>query len=118
MASKWESIELHSYFKRYFSYLKEKKKKPPKDDRFTTDKMGFSFHLVTLEVSLFICNEVEPFLTLFSRRTAIGSIFVRKVKRITNLEYRKIHWSAVFAASSSTQKILKIDLKKEKIELF
>ena len=69
-------IELHSYFKRYFSYLKEKKKKPPKDGRFTTDKMGFSFHLVTLEVSHFICDKVEPFLTLFSRRTAIGSIFV------------------------------------------
>ena len=60
-------VQLHSYFKRYFSYLKEEKKIPPKNDRFTTilDKMGFPLHLATLEFSLFICNEIEPFLTFF-----------------------------------------------------
>ena len=68
---KWESIEkghrVNSYFKIYFSYLKEEKKTPPKDDRFTLilDKMGFPLHLATVEFSLFICNEIELFLTFF-----------------------------------------------------
>ena len=63
------AIESHSYLKRYFSYLKEEKKIPPKDDRFTTilDKMGFPLHLPILEFSLFICNEIEPFLTFFKQ---------------------------------------------------
>ena len=43
----------------------------------------------------------------------IGSIFVWKVKRITNLDYRKFICQAVFAANSHTRKMLKIILKKE-----
>ena len=58
------AIELHSYFKRYFSYLNEGKKIPPKHYHFTTiDKTGFPLHLATLEynvyVTLFICNEID-----------------------------------------------------------
>ena len=62
-------IELHSYFKRYFSYLKQEKKIPHKDDPFSTllDKMGFPLHLATLKFSLVICREVEPFLTFFKQ---------------------------------------------------
>ena len=40
---------------------------PPKDDRFTTilDKMRFRFHLANLGFSVFLCNEIERFLTFF-----------------------------------------------------
>ena len=91
------AIELHSCCKRYFSYLKESKKIPPKDDRFTIilDKMGFPLHRATLGFSLYMFDEIEPFST-FSSRTAIGSIFVWKVKRITNLDCGKIHLSCSF----------------------
>ena len=57
-ARKWESIEkdpqVISYFKRCFSYLKEEKKIPHKDDCFTTilDKMGFPLPLTTLNFPL------------------------------------------------------------------
>ena len=68
-------IELHSYFLLF--YLKED---PPKDDRLKTilDKIGFPLHAGTLGFTLFICNEIEPFLTFFSSRMAIGSTFCMK----------------------------------------
>ena len=122
MARKWESIEkghgvtslqLHQL---HFSYLKEEKKIPPKDDRFTSflDKVGFPLHLATLEFSVFICNEIEPFLTLFSSRTPIGcNFYVWRVKRITNLVYGRFICPAIFEANSNTRKMLRIDFKKE-----
>ena len=63
------AINLHSYFKRYFSYLKEEEKTPSKDDCFTVilDEMGFPLHLATLEFFLVIFNETESFLTFFKQ---------------------------------------------------
>ena len=73
-----------AYFKRYFSYQKEEKKIPPKDDRFTTivDKMRFPLHLVTLEFSLFICNEIEPFLTFFRAEWPLAVFLYEKLKEL------------------------------------
>ena len=109
------AIKLHSYFKRYFSYLKVEKKIPPKDDHFTTilDKMGFPMHLATLEFSLFICNKIEPFLTFFQGGRPLAVFFYEKLKELLTLIMGRFVHPAVFAANSSTQKMLKIDFKKE-----
>ena len=50
------TIELHSYFKRCFSYLKEEKKIPPKDDgsRTILDKTGFDCMLQNWIFSLYM----------------------------------------------------------------
>ena len=74
-------IEPHSYFKRYFSYLKEKKKIPSKD-RFTTilDKMGFPLHLATRELSVILCSEIELFLTFFQEEQPLAVFLYEKWK--------------------------------------
>ena len=109
------AIELYSYFERYFSYLKEEKKIPPKDDRFTTilDKMGFPLHLATLEFSLFICYETEPFLTFFQTERPLAVFFYEKLKELLTSIMGRFIRPAFFVANSSTWKMLKIDLKKE-----
>ena len=72
--------------------------------------MGFPFHLATFEFSLITCNnEIEPFLIFFfqgERRLAV--FFYEKLNKLLTQIIRP----AVFAANSSTRKILKIDLKK------
>ena len=76
------AIKLHSYLKRYFSYLKEEKKIPPKDDCFTTilNKMVFPLHLATLEFSFFICNEIEPYLTFLQAERPLAVFLYEKLK--------------------------------------
>ena len=111
MASKWE---LHSYFKRYFSYLKEKKKNTTQrrslHNYFT---LGFPLHLATLEFFLFICNEKEPFLTFFQGERPLAIFLYEKLKELLLSIMGRFIRLAVFAVSSSTRKMLKIDLKKE-----
>ena len=64
------AIDLHCYFKRYlFLVSKRGEKVPPKDECLATilDKMVFPLHLATLQFSLFMCNEIELFLTFFKQ---------------------------------------------------
>ena len=109
------AIKLHSYLKRSISYLKEEKKIPPKGDCFTTilDKMGFPLHLATLELSLFICNKIEPFLTFCQGEWLLAVFFYEKLKELLTSIMERFICPAVFAVGSSTWKMLKINLKKE-----
>ena len=61
------TIELHSYFKRCFSYLKEEKKITPKDDGFRTilDKTGFPLHLTKLDFLSLYVMKLNHFLLFF-----------------------------------------------------
>ena len=77
------------------------------------DKMGFPMHLATLEFSLFICNGIKPFLTFFSRRTPLAVFLYEKLKEFLISIMGRFIRPAIFAANSSTQKMVKIDLKKE-----
>ena len=75
--------------------------------------MRFPLHLATLEFSLFICNKIEPFLTFFQAERPLAVFLYEKFKKLlTSIIGRFIH-PGVFAANSSTRKMLKIDLKKE-----
>ena len=105
------AIESHSYFKSYFSDPKIS----PKDDRFTTilDKMGFPLHLATPEISLFICNEIEPFLTCFQAERPLPVFLSEKLKELLTSIMGRFIRPAAFAANSSTLNMLKIDLKEE-----
>ena len=87
----------------------------PNDDRFTTilDKMGFPLHLATPEISLFICNEIEPFLTCFQAERALPVFLSEKLKELLTSIMGRFIRPAAFAANSSTRKMLKIDLKEE-----
>ena len=108
-------IELHSYFKRYFSYLKEGKKIPPKENHFTTilDKIGFLLHLATLEFSLFLCYEIEPLFTFFQAEWLSTVFLYENFKELLTSIMGRIIRPAVFTANSSARKMSKIDLKKE-----
>ena len=103
-------IELHSYF--LFFYLKED---PPKDDRLKTilDKIGFPLHAGTPEFTLFICNEIEPFLTFFQAEWLLAAFLYEKLKELLISIMGRLLRPAVFTRNSSTWKMLKIDLKKE-----
>ena len=61
------AVEINQNLKVYLKDLKEKKNIPTNDDRFTTaiDKLGSPMRLVALHFSLYISNEIEPYLVLF-----------------------------------------------------
>ena len=77
--------------------------------------MGFPLHLTTLEFSLFRYIEIEPSLNFFQAERPLALYLYENLKELllTLIMGRFIH-SAVFAANSSTMKMLEIDLKKEK----
>ena len=66
-ASLKRQVEINQNLKVYLKDLKEKKNIPTNDDRFTTaiDKLGSPMRLVALHFSLYISNEIEPYLVLF-----------------------------------------------------
>ena len=75
--------------------------------------MGFPLFLTTLEFSLYICNEVEPFLTHFQAERPLAVFLYEKLKELLTSIMGRFVCSAVFAVISSTRKMLKINLKKE-----
>ena len=75
--------------------------------------MGFPLHLATLEFCLFIFSEIEPFLTFLQAERPLAVFLYEKLKELLTLIMGRVIRPAVFAANSSTQKMLKIDLKKE-----
>ena len=75
--------------------------------------MGFPLHLATLELSLFICNKVEPFLTFCQGEWPLAVFFFEKLKELLTSIMERFICPAVFAVISSTWKMLKINLKKE-----
>ena len=75
--------------------------------------MGFPLHLATLEFSLYICNEIEPFLTFFQAEWPLAVLLYERLKELLTSIMGRFICSAVFAANTSTRKMLKIDLKKE-----
>ena len=77
------------------------------------DKMGFPLHLATLELSLFICNKVQPFLTFCQGEWPLAVFFFEKLKELLTSIMERFICPAVFAVISSTWKMLKINLKKE-----
>ena len=119
MGRKWESIEKGNraafLLKEIILLSKRVKNIPPKDDRFTaiSDKIGFPLHHATLEFSLFIFNEIEPFSIFFQAERSLAVFLYEKLKELLTSTMGRFIRPAVFAANSSTQKILKIDLKKE-----
>ena len=70
-------------------------------------------HLATHEFSLFICNEIEPFLTFFQGEQLLAVFLYETLKELLTLIMGRFIHPAVFAGNSSTWKMLKIDLKKE-----
>ena len=75
--------------------------------------MGFPLHLATLEFSLFICNEIEPFLTFLQAEPSLTVFLYEKLKELLTSIMGRFIRSAVFAANSSAREMLKINLNKE-----
>ena len=75
--------------------------------------MEFPLYLATLEFALFICNEIELFLTFFREERPLAIFLYEKLKELPASIMGRFIRLAVFTANSSIRKMLKIDLKKE-----
>ena len=106
------AIEINQNLKVYFKDLKEKKKIPTNDDRFTTaiNKLGSPRHLAALHFLLFISNEIEPYLVLFQAERPLAVFLFEKLKELLVSLMERFVNPEVLAKKDSVGKMLLLDL--------
>ena len=110
------AIEINENLKAFFKDLRENDKIPEKDDRFinSIEKLGSPMHLATLQFSLCITNEIEPFLTFFQAERPLAVFLFEKLKDLVTSLMERFVKSDVLESNSSVNKLLKIDLADTK----
>ena len=92
--------------------MKEKKKIPTNDDRFTTtiDKLGSPMHLAALHFLLCISNEIEPYLVLFQAERPLAVFLFEKLKELIVSPMERFVKPEVLAKKDIVGKMLWLDL--------
>ena len=109
------AISILPLLKQYLKYLQEKNKFPKKnkDERFhrIRDKQGNRLLLAEVEFSLFINNQIEPFLTFFQAERPLAVFLFGRLKKLLSSLLDKFVKPALLDGST-VKEMLKIDLEK------
>ena len=92
--------------KMYLKYLKDMKKLQAKDNYFTNSMqfLGSSMHLATLHFSLFIANEIKPFLVFFQADRPIAVLLFEKLKELVSSLMDRFVQSEILKSNNSVKK--------------